>query len=147
VIYLESKNLETLNSILTCYFKEVLEFRNTNLPQQHASTLINATRHGKKLNVKLSRYRPIVAYRVSRSIALLFLNLDARRGWVVSTTTRPFYPRERPVIHYTGGWVVLRAGLDVCEKSRPTGIRSPDRSARSQSTKHGGYCILPPALT
>jgi hypothetical protein len=26
-----------------------------------------------------------------------------------------------------------RAGLDVCEKSRPTGIRSPDRPTRSQS--------------
>ena len=27
----------------------------------------------------------------------------------------------------------LRAGLDRCGKSRPTGIRSPDRSARRQS--------------
>jgi hypothetical protein len=26
-----------------------------------------------------------------------------------------------------------KAGLDVCEKSRPNGIRSPDRPARSQS--------------
>jgi hypothetical protein len=37
-----------------------------------------------------------------------------------------FYPRERPGIHCTGGWVGLRAGLDRCGKSRPpTGIRSP----------------------
>jgi hypothetical protein len=29
--------------------------------------------------------------------------------------------------------VGLRAGLDKCGKSRPTGIRSPDRPARRQS--------------
>jgi hypothetical protein len=38
---------------------------------------------------------------------------------VVSTTPRLLYPRERPGIHCTGGWVGPRAGLDVCEKSRP----------------------------
>jgi hypothetical protein len=59
------------------------------------------------------------ALRGSRGIALLILDLDARRGWVVSTTARPFYPRERPPTHCTGGWVGPRAGLDVCEKSRP----------------------------
>jgi hypothetical protein len=58
---------------------------------------------------------------------------------VVSTTPRPLYPREIPGTHCTGGWVGPRAGLDVCEKSRPTRIRSPDRPARNQSTvnKHG----------
>jgi hypothetical protein len=29
------------------------------------------------------------------------------------------YPWERPGTHCTGGWVVLRAGLDRCGKSRP----------------------------
>jgi hypothetical protein len=38
---------------------------------------------------------------------------------VVSTTPRPLYHRERPGTHCTGGWVGPRAGLDVCEKSRP----------------------------
>jgi hypothetical protein len=38
---------------------------------------------------------------------------------VVSTTPRPLYPRERRGTHCTGGWVGPRAGLDVCEKSRP----------------------------
>jgi hypothetical protein len=38
---------------------------------------------------------------------------------VVSTTPRPLYPRERPGTHCIGGWVGLRSGLDVCEKSRP----------------------------
>jgi len=43
------------------------------------------------------------------------------------------YPRERSGTHCTGGWVGLRAGLDRCGKSRPTGIQSPDRPARRQS--------------
>jgi hypothetical protein len=38
---------------------------------------------------------------------------------VVSTTPGPLYPREIPSTHCTGGWVGPRAGLDVCEKSRP----------------------------
>jgi hypothetical protein len=45
-------------------------------------------------------------------IAVLFLDLGARRWWVVSTTTRPLYPRERPVTHCTGGWVGPPKGLD-----------------------------------
>jgi len=40
------------------------------------------------------------------------------------------YPRERQGTHCTGGWVGLRAGLDRCGKSRPTGIRSSERPAR-----------------
>jgi hypothetical protein len=50
------------------------------------------------------------------ALALLTLDLGASRGWVVSTTPRPLYPRERPGTYYTGGWVGPRAGLDVCEK-------------------------------
>ena len=38
---------------------------------------------------------------------------------MVSTTLRPFYPRERPGTHCIGGWVGPRAGLDGCGKSRP----------------------------
>jgi hypothetical protein len=54
-----------------------------------------------------------------RGVALHSLDLGARRGWVVSTTPRPLYPRERPCTYCTGGWVGPRAGLNVCEKSRP----------------------------
>jgi hypothetical protein len=56
---------------------------------------------------------------MDRGIAVTFLGPGARRGWVVSTTPRPLYSWERPGTHYTGGWVGTRAGLDVCEKSRP----------------------------
>jgi hypothetical protein len=50
------------------------------------------------------------------------------------------YPRERPGTHCTGGWVGPRAGLNRCGKSPPpTGIRYPDRSARSQSLYRLSY--------
>jgi hypothetical protein len=52
--------------------------------------------------------------RGGRGIALLFLDLGARRGCVVSTTPQPLNPRERPGTSCTGGWVGPRAGLDVC---------------------------------
>jgi hypothetical protein len=56
-----------------------------------------------------------------RVIALLILDLGARRGWVVSTTPWPLYPRERPSTHCTGVWVGARAGLDLRKKFRPNG--------------------------
>jgi hypothetical protein len=49
-------------------------------------------------------------WRGGRGIALPILNLGTRRGWVVSTTPPPFYPRERPGTHCTGGWVGPTAG-------------------------------------
>jgi hypothetical protein len=49
-------------------------------------------------------------------IALLFLDLGTRSGWVVNTTPRPLYHREKPGTHCTGGWVDPRAGLDRCGK-------------------------------
>jgi hypothetical protein len=39
--------------------------------------------------------------------------------WVVNSTPRRLYPRERPGTHWTGGWVGPRAGLDGCGKSCP----------------------------
>jgi hypothetical protein len=63
--------------------------------------------------------RPPRAQRGSRGLAILFLDLGARRGWVVSTTPQRLYPREKPDTYCAGGWVGPRAGLDVCEKSRP----------------------------
>ena len=43
-------------------------------------------------------------------------------------------PPKRPGTHCIGGWLGLRAGLDRCGKSSPpTGMRSPNPPARSQS--------------
>ena len=60
-----------------------------------------------KVKVKLSRYRPGVAQRVGRGIALLFHDRGTRR-WVSvqQHTLDALYPRERPGTHFTGGWVV-----------------------------------------
>ena len=40
-------------------------------------------------------------------------------GWVINTTSRPIYPRERPGTHCTGGWMDRRDGLDWCGKISP----------------------------
>ena len=48
-----------------------------------------------------------------------FFNLEAIWGCVFNGTPGPLYPRERPGIHCTGGWVGRRAGLEGCRKSGP----------------------------
>jgi len=51
--------------------------------------------------VKFSRYRPGVAQRVGRGIALFFHNCGTTRGWVVSSMPRPhFTPGKDPVLSY-----------------------------------------------
>jgi hypothetical protein len=63
-------------------------------------------------------------------IALHSLDLGARITWVVSTTPRPLYPRERPSTHCTGGWVDPIAVWTCAKNLAPTGIRSRERPAR-----------------
>jgi hypothetical protein len=53
--------------------------------------------------------------------------------WVVNTTPWPLYPRERRGTHFIGGWVGPRPVSTGVENLPPTGIRSPDRPARSES--------------
>jgi hypothetical protein len=81
---------------------------------------VNRRVAGNNSKVKVPRNRPAGPAEGGGvwGIALLFHDLGARRVWVVSTTPRLLYPRERPGIHCTGGWMGPRAGLDVCEKSR-----------------------------
>jgi hypothetical protein len=43
------------------------------------------------------------------------------------------FTQERPGTHFKGGWVGFGAGLDRAENLAPTGIRSPDLPARSES--------------
>jgi len=59
-----------------------------------------------EVKVKWSRYRPGVAQRVGRGIALLLHDRSTRRGWVVSSTPRPhFTPGKDPVpIVQEAGW-------------------------------------------
>ena len=80
------------------------------------------------------------AYRGSRGIALPFHHHGTRRGWWVSLTPRPlFTPWKDPVP------IVQEAGWDPgpvwtgAKNLVPTGIRSPDRPARSQSLYRLSY--------
>ena len=89
--------------------------------------------------VKFSCYRPGVAHRVGRGIALLFHDRGTRRGWVVSSTPRPhFTPGKDPVpILQEAGWApgpVWTGG-----KSRPHRDSIPDRAASSQSLSRLSY--------
>jgi len=83
------------------------------------------------LKVKWFRYRPGVAHRVGRGIALLFHDRGTRRGWVVSSTSRPhFIPGKDPVpILQEAGWAagpVWTVGI-----SCPHRDSIPDRPAHS----------------
>jgi len=93
--------------------------------------------------VKCSCYRPGVAQRVGRGIALLFLDHGTRRGWVVSSTPRlHFTPGKDPVpIEQEAGWApgsVWMGGKSCLHQDS-----IPDRPARSQSQ----YWLSYPAHT
>jgi hypothetical protein len=78
--------------------------------------------------LRVSEVHPIQATK-----DLLILNLGARRGWVVSTTPRLLYPQERPGTHCTGGWVGPGPVWKCVKNLTPTGIRSLEHPAHSQS--------------
>ena len=84
----------------------------------------------KTVKVKCYVTGPVVAQRVGRGIALLFHDRGTRR---VSSTSRPYFtPGKDPIpIVQEAGWAP--GPVWTGRKSRPTGIRSPDRPARSQS--------------
>jgi hypothetical protein len=89
--------------------------------------------------VKCSRYRPGMAQRVGRGIALLFHDRGTRREGVVSSTPRPhFTPGKDPVpILQEAVWApgpVWTGG-----KSRPHRDSIPDPPATSQSLYRLSY--------
>ena len=80
------------------------------------------------------------AHRGSRGIALPFHDHGTRRGWGVSVTPLPLFTPEKtrhPLYRRLGG-PQDRSG-QVRKISPPTGIRSPDRPARSQSLYRLSY--------
>ena len=90
-------------------------------------------------SVKSSRYRPGVAQRVSRGIALLFHDRGTRRAWMVSSTPRPHFTPGKdsvPILQEAGGapGPVWNDG-----KSRLHRDSIPDRPARSQSLYRLSY--------
>jgi hypothetical protein len=80
-----------------------------------------------------------VAQRVARGIALLFHDRGTRRGRVVSSTPRPYFTpgKDTVPIVQEAGWAL--GPVWTGGKSRPTGIRSPVRPARSQSLYQLSY--------
>ena len=79
---------------------------------------------GKSKKVKWSRYRPGVAQRVGRGIALLFHDCGTRRGWVVSSTPRPHFTTGKdpvPILQEADG-PQGQSGRE--ENLVPTGIHS-----------------------
>ena len=67
-------------------------------------------------------------------MALLFHDHGTRRGWVVSSTPRPYFTAGKdpvPIVQ-EAGWAPGQAWTGG--KSHPTGIRSPDRPARNLVT-------------
>ena len=102
------------------------------------------TCYDKKVKVKCSRYRPGVAQRVGRVIALLFHDRGTRRWWVISSTPRlHFTPGKDPVpILQEAGWTPGPVWTDG--KSRPRRDSIPDRPARSSvaiPTELPGYTL------
>ena len=91
------------------------------------------------LKVKWSCYRPGVAQRVGRGIALLFINRGTRRGWVVSSMPlSKFTTGKDPVPILKGaGWAP--GSVWMGGKSRPHRDSIPDRPARSQSLYRLSY--------
>ena len=91
--------------------------------------------------VKLLPVQATKALRAGRSIALP--NLSPRHwrwGWGGQYHAPAALTRERPGTHCTRDCVGPRDRLDGCGKSLPpTGIRSPDRPARSESLYRLSY--------
>jgi len=88
---------------------------------------------------KCSLYRPCVAQRVGRGIALLFHDCGTRRGRVVSVTPRPhFIPGKELVPIVQEAWWAS-GSVWTGGKCRPHRNSISDRPARSQSLYRLSY--------
>ena len=110
--------------------KWIIQWRNVTFEKNESLCIFNYSVI--KVQVKWSRYRPGVAQRVGRGIALLFHDRGTRREWVVSSTPRPHYtPGKDPVpIVQEAGWAPGPVWMGG--KFRPHRDEIPDRPARSQ---------------
>ena len=92
---------------------------------------INSPLEYVKVKVKRSRYRPGVAQRVGRGIALLFHDRGTRRGWVVSSTPRPHFTSGKGPVPIVQEAAWAPGPVWTGGKSRPHRDSIPDRPARS----------------
>jgi hypothetical protein len=132
--------------MLSCMF--ILVFWSIMLPPslRYKSTGLDVVGlHGQVSKVKVTLVQALrlctgcTAHRGSRGIALPFHDRSTRRGWGVSVTPRPlFTPGKDPVpIVQEAGWAPGNVWTGV-ENIAPTGIRSPDHPAHSQSLYYVG---------
>ena len=87
------------------------------------------------LKVKV-QFAPEHATKGNRGTALIFLfNLGARWGWMVNTTPWPLDPQEGELVPHVqeAGWVPGPTWTGA-ENLAPTGIPSPERPVRSESS-------------
>ena len=92
-----------------------------------------------KVTVKWSRYRPGMAQRVGRGIALLFHDRGTRRGWVVSSTPRPHLTPEKDTVPILQEAEWAARPVWTGGKSRPHRDSIADRPARSHSLYRMSY--------
>ena len=97
--------------------------------------------HLKEINKRLkwSRYRPGVAQRVGRGIALLFHDRGTRKGWAVSSMPRPHFTARKDPVLILQEAVWAPGPVWTGGKSRPHRDSIPDRPARSQSLNRLSY--------
>ena len=109
--------------ICALWFKEV-----------HCFSFRNDWTHVKvKVKVKLALVQVVKPQRGSRTISLLFINFGDGWGWVATPRPGCLMSRKETVTHYKGGWGASRPVWTGAENLSPTGIRTPDRPARSES--------------
>ena len=130
--------------VLLAYNPVVLSLRSSHSQQGKVRHSAPLYRHWGKVKCPLVQALRLwtgrTAHRGSRGIALPFHNFGTRRGWGVSVTPRPlFTPGKDPVpIVREAGWAPGPVWTGA-ENLDSTGIRSPDRPARSQSLYRLSY--------
>ena len=103
------------------------------LQQSHTFHILPFINSGERTKVKFTLEHVMNALSGSTGYIYYFFNLGARWGGLLTPRPVRFTPGKRPSTHSTGSKVGPRAGLVDSEKFVLSGIRSPDRSTRSES--------------
>ena len=130
--------LETSGESCVCLHRMIIEFFPVLFQTHFLPILHRITRHTVKKKVKVTLVQALrlctgrTGHRGSRVIALPFLDHGTRRGWGFSVTPRPLFTRRKdpvPIVQEVG-WAPGPVWIGA-ENLAFTGIRSPDRQARS----------------
>jgi hypothetical protein len=121
------------NISLLPYTLRVPTVKSTDRSNETRKNILSSIFH--KIYKRKHLYTPQLPSSINRLFVKIrfHLYISARWGYVVNNKPLLLYRRESDSIHCTGGWVNPRVHLDGHGKSRPTGIRFPDRPAHSLS--------------